>query len=440
MAAGFYFDQSTSCLLEDAKGEPFAEIVLEQGEYRLQCEEDDWAYVDTAFHEAVDFVVLQDQLSEEEAKEQLLEKHAVIRTNYQKEIQSALVEAMNNSGEMAMSASAGAVTDVEGRLLACVSNSAEPDGRNYVIYPTWAGSTMKPLSVYGPALEGGKICWSSKETDSPYMQITNEKGEKEDWPSNIEAYTYETKTAAQALKESNNAITVKLLAKSGVENALNWLEESFQYEVEGERRLLAEKGEAEILDNVALGYLEAGVTMKQMLENYQVFATGGTKTKLCAVDSIQEKDRVLRSKEEKQRVFTEETAYILNRMLKGAVQEGGTAKAAAIEGVDLCGKTGTSDQYRDNWFIGMTPEYLCGIWYSCEMPEWHAQNESVLVAKEVFSKLPQQKGLRFQQPESVEEIPYCARTGLRVGPFCKKTENGYYRSGSFTEICSCKAR
>lgn len=437
---GNFFNKPLVCVMEDARGETLAKIILEENEYKLQCEDDDWAYVDTAFHEAMDLVVRQDQITEEEAKRQLLEKQAVIRTNYQGEIQRTLVDAMMNSGRIVMMNSAGAISDTEGRLLGCVSYSAETDGKNYVIYPTWAGSTMKPISVYGPALEEGKIYWSSMEEDSPYMQIVNEQGEKEDWPINTSDYTYENMTMAQALKESNNAIAVKVLAELGVEKSLNWLESRFQYKVEGEWDLLREKGRDEILDNVALGYLEAGVTMKQMLENYQVFANGGMRKKLCAVDYIRDNDRVLQVKEKSEQIFSEETAYIVNRMLKGVAEEGGTAESAEIEGVDLCGKTGTSDQYRDNWFIGMTPEYLCGIWYNCETPEEYMQSEGGRIARDVFKRLSQQAGLTYRKPDGIEENFYCMKTGLRAGEFCKETEKGYYRRESFNEICNCKER
>lgn len=438
--AGVQLSDTASCRMEDAEGGLLAEISLKNGEYVIDCRDEDWSYVDTAFHEAEQLLAEDRQISENTAGGRLVGDEAVIRTNYQKKIQATLTEAIQNSQEAARYDSAGAVSNTEGQLLASYSQSVSQEERNNVIYPTWAGSTMKPVSVYGPALEEDKICWSSMEEDSPFMQIEDENGEWKDWPENTEVYTYKQKTMAQALKESNNAIAVKTLKKLGPASSLNWLEERFQYTVEGERSLLDENKENEIYDNLALGYLDAGVTVKQMLENYQVFATYGERRRLRAVDHItMGKGDILHARENTQQIFSKETAYIVNRMLKDVVEEGGTGADAVLEGVDLCGKTGTSDDYRDNWFIGLTPEYLCGVWYRCETPETHIKNESVSICRDVLSRLPDQKGMEFVCPETVEQLSYCTKTGLRAGKYCAETKKGYYKKDSFTQICDCQS-
>lgn len=437
--AGVILSKKSSCRMEDAKGNLLAEIRREQKEFVLECGEDDWSYVDAAFHEASCFFAEKENITEEEAEDRLVKDGAVIRTNYQKEIQEALTKAAEGSPEAGRSNLAGAVSDTEGHLLACYSYSAEKDGKNYVTYPVWAGSTMKPVSVYGPAIEEDIICWSSMEEDSPFMQVEDEEGKKRDWPENTSAYTYENKTMAQALKESNNAIAVKTLKKLGMSDSLDWLKNRFQYTVDGEQRMLREKKENEIYDNVALGYLEAGVTVKQMVENYQVFAASGKKQTLRAVDYIEEKNSVLRVEEEPQQIFSEETAYIVNRMLKGVVSEGGTGSGAVLEDVDLCGKTGTSDGYKDNWFIGMTPQYLCGVWYSCENEESYIKNEAVSICREVINALPDQRNLEFVCPDTVWQRSFCAQTGLIAGEECAETEQGYYKKDSPMQICNCRS-
>lgn len=437
--AGTQLSQTFSCTMKDTEGNILATICLEQGDYRLDCAESDWAYVDLAFHEAASLWAKEKKLTVEEANRQLVEEDVTIRTRYQKEIQDALIEGIHTSGEILSYDSAGAVSDIEGNLLACYSFSTFQEQKNNVIYPTWAGSTMKPLSVYGPALEEEVICWSSLEEDSPYTQMENEDGERMDWPTNTTEYTYEMKTIAQALKESNNAIAVKTLKKLNVSDSLDWLEKKFGYTIESERQMFKEKEDVHALSNVALGYLEAGVTMKQMLENYQVFATGGIKRELCAVDYIKTKDEIVQSeKEDEEQIFSEETAYIVNRMLKGIVSKGGTGEEAEIEGIDLCGKTGTSLNYHDNWFIGMTPKYLCSIWYSCDSEEERFQNEAVLVCREVFKRLPDQEGLEFACPSTVEKLSYCMKTGLRAGKFCEEISGGYYKKDSFMQVCDCQ--
>lgn len=440
IAAGVRFSKTFSCRMEGAEGELLAEIILKKGEYVIDCRAEDWSYVDTAFHEAGELLAETEKVTGEAAEERLVTGEAVIRTNYQKKSQMVLTEAIHNSRDAESSDLSGAVSDTKGKLLACYSDSANEDDRNYILYPTWAGSTMKPISVYGPAVEENRICWSSMEEDSPYMQITDKNGNLADWPENSSEYTYCQETMAQALKESNNAIAVKTLDKLGLETSLDWLEKSFHYNVKKERRLLAENKEDELYDNVALGYLDAGVTMKQMLENYQVFASYGERRKLRAVDCIlMGKNDVLYAEESPQQIFSEETAYIVNRMLKGVAEEGGTGAGAVLNGVDLCGKTGTSDGFKDNWFIGLTPKYLCGIWYRCETPEMYTKNMSVSICREVMSRLPNQKDIEFVCPATVEQLPHCTRTGLLAGKYCAEVKKGYYKKDSFTQICSCRS-
>lgn len=112
----------------------------------------------------------------------------------------------------------------------------------------------------------------------------------------------------------------------------------------------------------------------------------------------------------------------LNRMLKDVVKEGGTSADAVPKRVDLCGKTGTSDDYRDNWFIGLTPKYLCGMCYCCGIPETHIKNESASICRDVFSRLPGQKDMKLACPKIVEQLSYCAKTGLHTGKYCAETK------------------
>ncbi|MCD7882183.1 MAG: hypothetical protein LUI87_00510 [Lachnospiraceae bacterium] len=436
---GMLSDRSSSCQIVDSEGNVLAAVSLESGIYEIDCEDADWAYADVAFHEAAELLSAQEQISEEAAQKRLVEKGAVIHTYLQEEMQESLAEAISQSWEAAAANSAGALCNLDGELLACYSHSSDPDGVNYVTWPTWAGSTMKPLAVYGPALEEDVICWSTLEEDSPYSEIAGEDGTVSGWPSNTSDYTGSMITMAQALKESNNAVAVKTLSKFGLENALEWLENRLGYTVDSERDILASGGTDEILDNLALGYLEAGVTVRQMLESYQVFAAGGVRRTLYAVDYIEAGKNIWqREAEEGIQIFSEETAYILNRMLKGVVEEGGTGEAAMLDGVDLCGKTGTSSDYQDNWFIGMTPQYVCAIWYSCENVELHTQNESVSICRQVMESLPDQEGLAFACPEGVEKLSYCVKSGLLAGEYCEETADGYYKTGTFTEVCDCQ--
>ena len=145
-------------------------------------------------------------------------------------------------------------------------------------------------------------------------------------------FTGKNVTAADALKESNNAVAVKVLKDYGVEKSVRFLEDTLGYDVDNEKKILEEEGEdrtlsniasgylAEgedrILSNIALGYLENGVTVSKMADAYQVFINEGKDTPLCAVKEIEKSGETYWTPQQKEsEVFSEDTAYnIMNRM------------------------------------------------------------------------------------------------------------------------------
>ena len=132
---------------------------------------------------------------------------------------------------------------------------------------------------------------------------------------------------------------------------------------------------------------------------------------------------------EKKRVISEETAWILNRMLRGVV-ETGTGTAANIPGLDVVGKTGTSDNYADNWFVGVTPVNTVAVWHGGS-----SENQ----AAALFASYVEKAGLyteeTFAPCETVAQRIYCPESGLLVSPGCPGIAMGYYRASD--EIPQC---
>ena len=405
------------------------------------CEDGYEAYVDLACREAAKILCEREGIREEEAFRMFVEEGMTVQTTFCPDVMGKLLNVC--AGEQILpgilaSERAAAVSDTKGHILACYSHSAENSSRNYVTYPTYAGSTIKSLSVYGPAVEDDVACWSDLYLDSPYRRTVNADGEEEIWPVNMSSYTDRMWTVQEALKKSNNAIAVKMLKDYGVESSCRFLRESFGLKTEAEERAVSEGKEDDVLSNLALGYLEAGVTMRDLLGAYQTFANGGIYAPMHAVTAIQTGDgeEYYREDSETTRVFSAETAYIMNRMLKTVVEEGGTGEAAFIEGLDICGKTGTSDESRDNWFVGMTPEYVCAVWYG--LPGAGMKNESPAVFREIMARVEHHEGLEYQKSENVVEVAYCEKTGLLANEFCKEQKAGYYKKQNMLEECDCR--
>lgn len=439
---GQVFSKEKKGVVLDTKGNVIAEIIYEEQAVRYDCENGYEAYADLACREAAGILAAREEMEEPEAYRMLVEEEMKIRTALRQNVMSEMLQACGGDDGLSSGLSAwekaAAVCDTKGHILACYSSSATEPGRNYVTYPTYAGSTIKPLSVYGPAVEDGTVCWSDLYLDSPYNQITDEEGRKKDWPVNTEPYSDTMWTVQQALKKSNNAIAVKILKDYGVEKSCGFIRDRFGMRTEEEQQSIFEKGEDSVLSNLALGYLEEGVTMRDMLSAYQTFSNGGTYVSAHAVTEIEtgmgesyyEEDGKARQ------VFSPETAYILNRMLKTVTEEGGTGASAAVKGLDICGKTGTSDDNRDNWFIGMTPEYVGAVWHGGQ--GMTMGNEAAKAFKNLMEGIEHHKEISYPVPEGVAEEFYCMKTGLLTNEFCEERGVGYYKKSDMPGRCDCR--
>ena len=323
------------------------------------------------------------------------------------------------------------VTTTDGQILSIFSSGATNE--NYALTKTQPYSSFKPLSVYAPALENGKITWASSFTDSPVKQIADEDGKLSDWPANATGEYRNTDVSLdECLKYSLNTAAVRCLMQSGVADSVSFVEEKFGIDVNSEKEQMSLKGEEEILHNIALGYLTAGVSPVDMAGFYQIFATGGKYTEPYAVKTIRDENGnvIYEHKSETKQIISEETAYIMNLLLQNTLTQGGTAEKAFVEGIKTGGKTGTGSNYSGNWFIGYTPEYVCSI--------WHGQNQKN-ICTETYSHL--RRGLEHDSTKDFPSCPtvtlkvYCKDSGGMLSLNCNSMATGYFPSGCVLDKC-----
>lgn len=408
------------------------------GELEYDCESDVRTYVELACDEAIELLSQKEDISEEEAGKMIVKNGYTVETAFEDKLFQSMRDACNQYGGFGEDGMVAAICDGKGHLLAAYAIGGR-DTENLLLKRNYAGSTMKPLSTYGPAIETDVITWSSMYEDSPYIKRENENGDTIEWPVNTEPFTWKKKTAAQGLIESNNAITVKVLADLGIKNSCDFLGNTLGLSVDREQEWIREdvkKNEQGLLSDIGLGYLAEGVSMIEMLENYQVFAQAGIRYKLSAFVRVtdEEGNRIVETDDSCVRIFSEDTAYILNRMLRGVV-ESGTGQTAQLEGIDVCGKTGTSEDYQDNWFIGMTPEYVCGVWYGISDNE-RLQNDAINVFYSTMRNVELDENQKYSISENVEEKKYCLETGMLANDGCESVEVGYYKKGYQPDVCN----
>lgn len=434
VAAGTLLGGLGQAVVLDGSGEQIGAFTLQNGELIYECEDGYEAYLDIVRSEMTDIVSSKEEVDEEEAAEKIVSENMEIRTAFSPEALQAMEEAYTENADPAVGNSASVLCDTDGKLLACISKSVNNENYNYVTIPVYAGSAIKPLSVFAPALDDNTIHWSSLYKDSPYAMVEDETGQMVEWPVNTEPYTYQMMTVEEAVSTSNNAIAVKVLKDYGAQQSALFLRNSFGIDTEPELENMETRGNDRILSNLALGYLEQGITVEQMAGAYQIFADGGRYTEPHAVtEVVSGRETYYTAKEQEKQVISEQTAYIMNRLLRGVVLDG-TGTAAQIDGMDVCGKTGTSE-YGDHWFAGIVPGYTCAVWYQ-EAYEGGTTERSVRIFRNIVENLEIQEQAEYTVPDGIKEEKYCRKSGLLAGSACDSTGAGYYKEGNIPEKCS----
>jgi penicillin-binding protein 1A len=207
------------------------------------------------------------------------------------------------------------------------------------------GSAFKPI-VYVAALERG-FGQLSVVRDAP---LSFRLGPGKYWqPHNYQNRFFGPVTLRTALAHSLNSVAVRLAERVGVDGVI------------ARARKLGIESRLERNLSLALG--ASSVTLLEMVRAYAAFASGGSLPRPLFITRITDRDgRVLETQEpHREPVLPPDVAYVLTNMLENVVQSG-TARRAAALGFPVAGKTGTSSEFRDAWFVGYTPWLVAGVW------------------------------------------------------------------------------
>ena len=286
------------------------------------------------------------------------------------------------------------------------------------------GSAIKPIAVYGPSVDLGKITESDIVVDE---KITIDK-----WtPKNAYSGFKGKMTIKEAVARSANIPAVKVLQELGVSNSYGYLQNKFHISTlaEGDKNYSA----------LALGGLTNGVTVKEMASAYGVFVNSGkyitphTYTKVLDSNG----QVVLENGSDSTQAISESAAYITANLLWGPVNLScGTAGGTALSnGMPTYGKTGTTDDNYDKWFVGFTPYYVGAVWFGFDTPSslsaaGISSNPAVTAWKLVFEKISEGQSYEtLDRPSSVKEAKICLISGKLAGSTCQSVK-AYYVSGT----------
>lgn len=287
------------------------------------------------------------------------------------------------------------------------------------------GSAFKPL-IYAAALEKGYTP-STILMDSPVEYPDHDGGSY--WaPKNYDKNFLGPITFRNALAHSRNVVTVKILEEIGIDHALKFI-----------KRMGIE---SPIQRNLSIALGTSGVSMLELASAFSIFANGGEKIKpICIKKIVTMKGEVLEEnisfgEEEngegeegedeepypfvsppREQVLSPQHAFIMTHLLQGVVQHG-TGQRAKILGRPVAGKTGTSSDYADAWFIGYTPSLLAAVWVGFDDKTSLGRNETGARAALPIWISFMEKALRgtpveqFRVPEGIVLMRVNLETGL----------------------------
>lgn len=214
------------------------------------------------------------------------------------------------------------------------------------------GSAIKPF-IYTAAIDRGFTPISVVD-DSP-LQYPMPDGSV--WaPQNYDKKFRGPTTLRTALENSVNMVAIKLLDQVGIGTAIDYARKM------GVTSLVEDGPVNDRNLSLALGGISKGVTLMQMVTAYSVLANQGIRVDPIAILRVEDKDgRVLEENTAtKQIVLADSTAYVVTDLMRGVIERG-TGRAANI-GRPAAGKTGTTSDYTNAWFVGFTPDLVAAVW------------------------------------------------------------------------------
>ncbi len=337
------------------------------------------------------------------------------------------------------------VTDHQsGNLIGIIGNSGVKSGEklyNYATNPITPASSLKPLSLYAPLLDSGRVIWSTTFEDGPIEYIGDEgnaypKNSPDRYDGLIDLNT--------ALMQSKNTVAVKLYRMQDKNDIFKTLKDDFGIStvtssyLRSDGRVLTDLAEAPL----ALGQLTHGISLRKLTECYNVFPNEGVLSIGKSYFKVVASDGriLLKNLPKSKRVFDKGTAQIMNQMLMNVVSDG-TAKQIKLKNyVDTAGKTGTSSGDKDRVFVGYTPYYTAGIWcgYANGSTSVGVNNPGHLqIWDNVMQKIHNETVFRgytddiqgFNTDELVWES-YCQKSGCLITENCVYSDddikNGYF--------------
>ena len=291
------------------------------------------------------------------------------------------------------------------------------------------GSTMKPIASYSLAIEKNLINYSSIVAD----EATTYRG----WtPKNWYSGYAGNVTVQHALERSINTIPIALVNKMTPQASYDFLTK--------ELGITTLNNPEDIdLSPLGIGGTNGGITTMESAAAFAVFGNGGIYYKPILYTKVcdQHGEVILENKPEPDTAISEDTATVMNQLLRKVVEgENGTGKNAKtyVSNMPIYAKTGTTNDQYDLWFVGGTPYYIASCWCGYDSQQRIPQSSIALrmwgsVMGKIHAELPAKD---FTNSSYAYDRYYCTETGLLATDTCPNKAVGWYKKGKLPEICT----
>lgn len=335
--------------------------------------------------------------------------------------------------------SAMTVMDYSGRVLGIVGQAGPKPGNRCLNMaadsPRQPGSSIKPLSVYAPAINENLITYSSKIKNYGIKEIDGDI-----WPYNYggdPGSPYSYKTVQEAIAPSLNTVPAQILEKLSIETSLDYLKNKFHL------GHLDEKDGA--YSPLATGGMTYGTTTLEMAAAYATFGNSGKYYKPYCYYNVKNSkgDVILETDATKyEQAIDPGTADVMNELMKTVVTaSNGTARKFKIDNQVVFAKTGTTTDNYDSWFCGGTPYYIASVWVGYrenkELKNIGGNSPSGKIFKEVFNRLHEDlEEKSFEKSENTVKRTYCTGSGRLASSTCSSTAVGWYKEDNIPGYCT----